>query len=65
MGRGKKIRNRTKEEIQEAIQKLIYSGYGLTSHYAKHLMAQLEIIKSREIKINKNKKEKKWYLYFF
>jgi hypothetical protein len=59
MGRGKKIRNRTKEEIQEAIQKLIYSGFGLTSHYAKHLMAQLEIIKGQEIKLNKNKKEKK------
>ena len=59
MGRGKKIRNRTKEEIQEAIQKLINSGYGLTSHYAKHLMTQLEIIKSREINSKKNKEEKK------
>jgi len=55
MGRGKKIRSRTKEEIQEAIQKLINSGFGLTSYYAKHLLARLDFLTGQE---NKNKTKK-------
>ena len=50
MGVGTKLRTRSREEIEEAIDKLISRGFGLTSHYAKHLLIQLEILKEKDKK---------------